>query len=225
MNNRKPINKLLFDSILSDVPHEFLRELPIIREQVYGETYERVLNDYKYEDAEASYLLPHMRRAAFESLFRSRAKAYGLVATIESNKKNNAYYTVVRAGRFHLTASFVRNENDFVRHAHFRDKHASLNGVLAQLDWVKPDKHTVVNDLYAIVLHGADARNSNPDTFNDTGGFLQIAIPSDDNKCWVETYNIFDLLNILEQRRMDGHANMPDQAIPSRKRKRENGSN
>ncbi len=219
---KKNANEELFNVLGSDIPISFLRDIPHIQVQSYSEANECVKNDYRFAEPEAKYLLPHIRRAKFEQLFRRRALDCGLVATVESTRKN-ANYTLVRAGRFLLTASFAHNEKEFVRPAHFRSQHAYLNSLLGQMDMFKPKGDVPPNDLYGIIRHGVSKTKSESkrdEESKDESYFLTIAIPSEDNKSWVGNYDLLDMIKVNEERinRMDSAEEL-DIAVPMPKRK------
>lgn len=210
MTKATQVNEMLFQQVVSDLPLAFLNELPVIQQQAYHEATEIVLNDGCFDEAEAHYIIPHLRRAKFEQLFRLRALDNGLPAIVQSTRKN-ASYTLVTAGSIILTASFAHHENEFVRPAHFRDQHSSLNSLLAQMELFESTmKAAETGSLYAIVLHGKKSEGTNQ-------GFLRLAFPSHDRKCYADNYNIYDLITASQDSGI-GKEEI-DLAVPTTKKK------
>jgi hypothetical protein len=76
--------------------------------------------------------------------------------------------------------------------AKFREQHASLNALLPQLlfDVIIPDSIAAPGDLYAIILHCADWK----DTDGVHPGFLKLGIPSQDGSRWEQDFDFSEIL-------------------------------
>lgn len=137
----------------------------------------------RFPPAEAHDLLPHYRRAMFESEWRKIAKSSPeLRASFETNKTKNAWHTRIRCGKVILTASAVESPGEIVRYADFRKTLAENQTDLFRDQNNQPDKE---GHYYAILLHGPlDNDLSKP-------GFAEFGIPDMEFQQYLERINLF----------------------------------
>lgn len=211
-------NPELFTALSNDLPVGFLRSLNSGVPGVYSEAYEMAYTSAVISEPEAEYLMPHNRRAIFETFFRAQALTNGLQAVSQPNIRLTAKYSVVKAGKFYITASYVSEPGKFVRPAHFRGKHAALNRYLSQQRIEIFDTPDVLqgeeDGIYCILLHGPDKNNKTQ------LGFMEFAFPNKNNTDWVDTFKFSDVLAASEQRLI---IPMADNAKPKLKKQRKRG--
>lgn len=190
-------NPDLFNALTNSLPVGFLRKLNSGVPGIYSEAYEMAYRSPVISEPEAEYLMPHNRRAIFETFFRKSALESGLQAISQLNVRSTAKYSVVKAGLFYITASYVNEPGKFVRPAHFRNQHASLNYLLAQQRITAFDTPEMLqgraDGIYCILLHGPDRKEKMKP------GFMEFAFPNHNNNDWVDLLRFSDVLNASEQ--------------------------
>ena len=217
-------NPELINALVDSLPVNFLSHLHQSIPGVYSEAYAMAFDAPTLQKPEAEYLMPHNRRALFETSFRQAAIDSGLKASAKPNRRATASYSLIEAGPFLITASYVCEPRKFVRSALFRNSHAELNKYLAQGQLFgeekkeEEDSTAKANKIYCILLHGADAENSKK------LGFMQFAFPDMENKKWVDDFDFMDVMNTSLNRKATASHQEQDNAYPSVKRKTQRGS-
>jgi len=188
----------LIEMAASDFPPSFIRMITEGMPRVYRESKEKVFNDPDYEESDKRYLLPHVRRLHTEKLLRESAEKSGIKTSIEKTSSGMHEYTLVRAGRFSLTACYVDLPNRFPRVATHRTQYAAINNFLPQILLDLDDSNVVqlptVGDIYAILIHGSEPNNNEANT-NEAPAFLRLGIPKHNRASWEDT---IDLIEIME---------------------------
>lgn len=137
----------------------------------------------RFPPAEAHDLLPHYRRAMFESEWRKIAKEFPEVrASFKTNKTKNAWHTRIKCGKVILTVSAVESPGEMVRYADFRKTLAER-----QTDLFRAVNCDDNEDgcYYAILLHGHMGNDlSKP-------GFAEFGVPDNECQGYLERINLF----------------------------------
>jgi hypothetical protein len=180
----------LTEMLIDEVPVGFVSGLVERTPLVYGEAYSRSYEEPTWDEPEAYYILGHNRRVIFERMFRDEAIKAGLTVDVRDNGRN-CRYTLVRAGRFILTASHVQGETDIIKRAIFRKQHASVNRLLLNpllpMPELDPARLSDASSIYVLLLHGEEHKN--PKQL----GFMRAAFPSADSESYVENLCLFKL--------------------------------
>jgi hypothetical protein len=217
----RPINPDLFNALVAALPFGFLNKLKEAQPNIYQEAFHATHSDPLLESPEAEYLTPHLRRAIFETNFRKSAIDSGLTAAAQYNNRKTAQYTVVRAGNFIVTASYVNERSSRVRNALFRSDLSALNTLLSQMTLQPFDTPEMVGyregSIYCILLHG-------PDPLDKTvPGFMQWAVPDQHNHDWVEQFDFADVYQASLNRQAPQQIDLAKPVL--KKRKEEGGGN
>lgn len=207
-------NPEIFKALVSAIPHSFIEKLHQDIPNGYSEAHSAVSNDPIIEESEYDYLMPHYRRAISETIFRKAATEAGLIAIALENIRHTARYSLVKCGPFLITQSYVSEPGKFVRAAHFRSQHASLNALLAQGRFPEFDTSETFqgepDNIYCILLHGADLSDKRKT------GFMELAIPHSNAASWIDRYKLSDVL-LAAQVKRDADNEQQDKAHPTLK--------
>lgn len=212
-------NPDLFGAFVSALPFNFLAALRNDLPQIYREAHEHFAQDPLLEGPDAGAVIPHYRRALFETRFRRAAAEAGLEASVRDNSRRTSQYSIVRSGNFVMTASYVNERSSTVRAAEFRSDFAGLNKLLSQMSFegMEAEDESRQMDgetIYCILLHGP-----NPDDKTQPG-FMTWAFPHHTSKGWVAEYEFVDVYEAAEQKQK---LVQKDGAIPTLKNKNKKG--
>lgn len=188
-------NPKLFSALAEALPQQFLegmlRGYAAIAAEAHAEATESPLID----PPEAQYLEPHLRRAMLETHVRRQAEDAGLTAFVKTTKNETARFSVIKAGVFVLTASYVPSPGAYVRPAVFRAESAVLNEFLEQGDFfgfeevVRSDSEEIPADaIYGILLYGGSVSSKGNTTF------MEVAFPHPDRPGYVDRYSCAEIL-------------------------------
>lgn len=206
-------NPRLLNTLVEALSLGFLEEMARSVPALYAEAIAEVSASPILEDAEASYLLPHMRRAYFEANFRKVARKNALVAMVKPTRNDTATYSMIKAGNVIFTASHVSSPGAHVRNAAFRSERALLNDLLDQVDFIGFDtpKEDRVDDgaIYCIVLYGEISGSNIP--------FMQFAFPEPETAGYVDIYTFDEVLVAARGRSIIQAPNLIDTAFPKPK--------
>lgn len=210
----KLANPELLKLLVSVLPLSFLERLLESLPGIYSEAYQMAFADPLLEKPEAEYLMPHSRRAIFESVVRNAALAGGLRAEALYTLNRTARFTAIQAGELILTVSYECKKGWGVREARFRSDRSALNKRLAQRRFESMDTPDMLaassGTVYAILLHGAD------DSDRTKPGYMEFGFPDSDNNVLVDRINFMD---VLEAARLKNPESAPqDSAFPTWKR-------
>lgn len=192
----KQSNEKLFEELVRSLPLAFLEDMAMAVPNMMSEAVALVSQSVLIEQSEIHYLLPHVRRAMFESQFRQRAKKAGLNAFLNSVQNDKAHYSVVEAGRFTLTASYVSTPGKYVRSAEFRSERGVLNELIDQGELFKTDDGEIqipaeviqkTDGIYCILLYGGELGAK-------VSPFMEFAFPAPNYGGYVDHYPFFDVL-------------------------------
>jgi hypothetical protein len=213
-----PVNPDLFAALVAALPVSFLKSIHEAMPHTYHEAFHAMHYNPLLGSAEASGVVPHYRRAVFETALRKAAVQCGLQATSQPNSRRTHYFTVVRSGNIVLTASHVHERHGKVRRAQFRSDYSAVNQLLAQrtLDVFDTPEVFSVRDgsIYCILVHGPHSDEK------DCAGFMQLAIPDPRSSEWLEVYEFEDVYRAACARQSP---QQQDGAIPKLKRSRKKG--
>jgi hypothetical protein len=180
----------LVEMLIADLPVKFISGLIERTPLVYQEAFSRSYEEPTWEEEEAYYILGHNRRVIFESMFRAEAVKAGLAVDVKDNGRN-CPYTLVRAGRFILTASHAHSQNDIIQRAIFRNQHAGVNRLLINpllpIPELDPARLSEADSIYILLLHGEEFKNPRQ------LGFMRVAFPSAGTESYVENLCLFKL--------------------------------
>ncbi len=203
----------LFTALVSALPEGFLSEMSGALKSIYKESHAAMHGDPLLDEPEAAYCTPHYRRALFETTLRKAALRHGLQATVDSNCRGTSDFTVITAGNFKFTASYLNDRSQRTRWAKFRTNLFELNGMLPQREFdfgLEPRREPDESPIYAIMLHGP----SNYD--RSEPGFFDIAFPNPAGTSWLAEFSIAELLQATQARRAPAQQ---DRAFPKLKKK------
>jgi len=211
----------LIEMLIDDVPLRFVKAVIERTPLVYKEAYSRSYEEPAWDEPEAQYIIGHNRRVVFEKMYRTEAINAGLAVDVQSNGRNCSY-TLVRSGRFILTASHVQNQSEVTKPALFREQFAGINKLLTNplLPFLELDPLQLsrADNVYAIVLHGCESRNP------QNVGFMRLAFPSADSEAYVANLCLFELQQkmALRKRAIPQEEKIVDLARPRLKKKKQN---
>jgi hypothetical protein len=173
----------ILESFNSSVPDEFCRQ---VLRRGFGGYQAANLRCSEFPLNEKHDLLPHVRRALFESDLRSIAKQFHFTASAELNKTKNSYHTMVLAGQIALTASAVPSPDIIVRPAKFR-------GVLAATSQMNlyNEEEEEEGYIYGIIIHGPNEDKP----FQP--GFCRIVFPDRNVEAYVYEIDLFSKYQAL----------------------------
>lgn len=175
-----------------DLPHEFVQSFLSQLSRVYVESRAKAESDF--QEPEMQYMLPHIRRAFSEQLFRETALNAGLAATVEPNRSGNHTYTLVCTGRLSLTISHVLYTSNVPRPAKFREQYSEINQHLRQRSLFEPINNASPQsgDVYGILLHHLDEKKGEDGEILYEDGFVEIGFPKVGCETWLaETVNLY----------------------------------
>lgn len=191
-------NPELFIALANALPLPFLEALAQGVPALHAEAKAEAAGSPLIDEPESLYVLPHLRRAMFETLFRREATKAGMQALCMPNKRETAFFTLVRSGAFLFTASHVSQPGGAVRSAAFRSERAALNELLEQEDMF-PDalaaelkaadagEEGSAEGVYCILLYGGDVGSA-------VAPFMEFAFPATESSGYVDRYAFADVL-------------------------------
>lgn len=213
-------NPALFNALVAALPLQFLEGLATVLPHVNAEALASAHDSPLLDESEAAYLVPHFRRAFFEKQFRDIGRANGLNATVAWTRGETAQFSVVRAGQFVFTASYVSEPGGSTRAAAFRSDLSTLNDLLEQGQLFTEDQAPLPKgaqidnkDIYCILVYGGGAKGASL--------FMQFVFPAPLVGGSVDRYNLDE---VLVAARALGEAPAPaqkDNAFPKRKPKQD----
>ena len=182
------MSQVLLDRILDAFPKDFLARLLERQMALYQMALDSARTEQPWTDAEAFDLLPHWRRAIFESEVRKTAITCQLRARNVLHNAENCNCVTVEAKKLILTAHFVSGPNEVVRAAESRKQNAGVNRWLTHhVDerlLIAPIPKLDERPIYVNLLHGAlfptSKKQDRP--IDPLTSFLHIAIPAADSK-------------------------------------------
>jgi len=211
------------DLIIDGSPAAFWKDLVTKQDALYGEAYSYSYHGALWEKQEAETVFPFVRRAMFENVFRTSARAQGLKA-YDMRHINDYPYVLVKTKRLVITAHHVGSPGEFVPPAETRKQNAAINKHLdyylrAELLLEPLPGLSKSGRVNIYVLHGQTANAA--DEEKGFTPFLHIGIPDTDLTCYSKVYNVRDLLQIYQQREVaaDIEIKIADKAIPRIKTK------
>lgn len=218
---KKQSTPKLFEALLEAIPPQFAVGLLSSYPRLCAEAEQVVEQHPLIEGAPAKYAIPHLRRALVESAVLREAKEAGLVAYDKPNANGSSSFTIVKAGRFVFTASYVDTPGKNVRRAVFRSEAAELNEFFDQADMFGFDKvesdvpEIVLADaIYGILLYGGDGVNH----------FIEVAFPNSSGNGYVDRYKLSDILEALNMRKTSNSDNQKFDVSPKPKQFIKDGS-
>ncbi len=194
-------NLNLFNALAAALPLSFLKGLASAGPNLFEEAFNEVSHSTVIDPSQVPVLVPHVRRAMFETQFKRQAIDAGLKAYVRPTKKGGGNFTVVEAGKFVFTASFVPTRGHAVRSADFRTEHSALNelldqGVLFENEEEVPNlpNEVIANSeaIYGILLYGGDLSGK-------SNFFMEFAIPEVNGTGYVDHYSFFDVLMAAQE--------------------------
>jgi hypothetical protein len=221
-------NPELFTALANALPLTFLEALAQGVPALHAEAKAEATGSPLIDEPESHYVLPHLRRAMFETLFRREATKAGMQAVCMPNKRETAVFTLVRSGPFLFTASHVSQPGGAVRSAAFRSERAALNELLEQDDMFPDalaaelkaadagDERSVVG-VYCILLYGGDVGSA-------VAPFMEFAFPTTESTSYVDRYSFGDVLIAARDIGRPMEENERDGAFPALKRVPKEGS-
>lgn len=211
----------LFEALLEAIPPQFATSLLSSYPRLCAEAEQVATQHPLLDEMSAKYLIPHLRRGLVESAVNRIAKESGLESYVKSNANGSSSFTMVKAGRFFLTASYVDTPGKNVRRAVFRSEAAELNEFFDQIDMFGFDKvesdapEIVLTDaIYGILLYGGDGVNY----------FLEVAFPNSSGNGYVERYKLSDILEASNIRKTSPSDNQQFNVTPKPKKFIKDGS-
>ena len=203
--------------VMDHSPEAFWKELVSRQTALYKEAHSYSYHGALWEKPEAETVFPLVRRAMFESTFRSAAKLSGL-QTFDLRHESDYPYVLVKTKKLIMTAHHVEAPGWFVRLAASRKQNAAVN---KHLDYYVrselllqplPDlKKCGRVNLY--VLHGQQWDDEDEKIFTP---FLQVAIPDVDLTKYSRVYEVRELLQFYAQKAVtpQPEVRVADRAIP-----------
>jgi hypothetical protein len=182
------MSQVLLERILDAFPKTFLTHLLERQTALYQMALGSVRAEQPWTDAEAFDLLPHWRRAIFESELRKAAVSCNLKARNVLHNGENCNCVTIEAKTLVLTAHFVNSPKEFVRDAESRKQNAGVNRWLTHyVDerlLTSPVPKVDNRQIYVNLLHGAVFPTSKKQDrpIDPVTCFLHFAIPAADSK-------------------------------------------
>ncbi|WP_139093424.1 hypothetical protein [Delftia sp. JD2] len=218
---QKQSNVQLFEALVEAIPPQFAAGLLSSYPRLCAEAEQVALGHPLIEEPEAKYVIPHFRRGLVETAVRRLAREAGLETYARPNANGSSSFTMVKAGRFVLTASYVETPGKNVRRAIFRSEAAELNEFLDQLDMfgydeAGIDKQEIVlaDAIYGILLYGGEGG----------GSFMEVALPNQSGSGYVERYKLSDILEASNMRNTEATDSDKFDVSPKPRRNRKDGS-
>jgi hypothetical protein len=185
------MSQLLVLELRNALPKGFVKDLMTSVDWAYDESSEAVKNNALLGEAEAEYLRPHYRRCILERKLQQISKKHKITSEVIMNDAGNCAFTQLRAGHLILTLSHAGDSSNIVRSSNFRQRHARLNSMLDQMDFLEgdPDPVEMAKTINAIIYHGTDYRAPKK------AGFIKIGFPAPCNTRWAFKMDCYDLLD------------------------------
>lgn len=224
------MSKVLLDRFLDAVPQTFVKTMLERQLPIYQQSIVLAFNEQPWTSAEATTLLPYLRRALWESEVRRAADACGLRTFDMAHIGKNSSCVHVKAGSIILTAHYVDSPNDFVREAESRKQNAGVNRWLTHyVDnrlLIAPVPSLGERPIYINMLHGAffPMKKEDGAKVDPTTCFLRFGIPAADSNQYLAEC-VWSAQELLLQYGPAAVAeptpkNMPDEAKPTIKIKK-----
>ena len=211
------------DLVIGGSPSAFWKDLVAKQEALYPEAYSYSVHGALWEKHEAETVLPFVRRAMFENVFRNAARAHGLKA-YNMRHVNDYPYVLVKSKRLVLTAHHVGSPGELVPVAEARKQNAAINKHLdyylrAELLLEPLPSLSKSGRVNVYVLHGQTANAAEEE--KGFTSFLYLGVPDTNLTRYSKLYNVRDLLQVYQQREVaaDIEIKIADNAIPRIKTK------
>lgn len=180
----------VFNLLTSDFSDDFFNELVKGIALRYQDVNNSLRNQYS-EKRIALGLFPYKRLADINDFILALGKKYdNMSAKLCPNKISSSDYVELRTDSIILTHSYLRNPDDIVRSAIFRNDLAVEN---SQLDLFSSNEEKPIEKMYAIITHGI------LDRYSEIPDFINIAVPDSKNKKWVINKNLLDYLKLKKE--------------------------
>lgn len=190
---------LIVERFVRAFPKSFLTQLLERQQALYQQSIALAFNE-TWTRTEAMNVLPHVRRALWESEFRQGAVQSGLKCFDMPHVGENCSCVMVKVDSLILTAHYVDGPGQFVRDAVSRKQNAAVNEWLPEhVDerlLVRPLPKFGRKPIYLNLLHGSHFHNSATGALisEPTSCFLRVAVPDDASKKYLYSWSAQDII-------------------------------